>query len=345
MATEEAARFVRRSRGAVNQDVLDQLTADVRRLACDYLTHAPYEIFRPLARLRAEVFEMLEERQRPRVLPSLYLIGGQLCALLAHASADLGQVYAAETDTRAAWLCADLAEDDALRAYIRWIQSNVAYWAGDHLRAAELAHGGLRFATSGTSLLRLASQEARAHAARRDQREADRALAVAAAARDQADDGAPPARGVFHFEPGKAAYYASEVYLALGGADNNRRAANAALDALDLLGAVPDADRCPEFVAAAQLDLSAARLALGDLEAADEHVRPVLRLAAESRTLPVVQRMAKLGEAIADPRFAKAPLAADLGEQVSLFCAYTARREPPELTRLAFHRNPNPMRE
>src|SRR6266568_4187116 len=36
MSTEDAARFVRRAHGAVNQEVIDQLSADVRRLAADY---------------------------------------------------------------------------------------------------------------------------------------------------------------------------------------------------------------------------------------------------------------------------------------------------------------------
>ena len=330
MATEDAARFVRQAHGAVDQDVIDQLDADVRQFAIEYLSKPPYALFRPLSRLRSEVFAMLEEHQRPRVLPDLYRIGGRLCALLAHAAADLGQTYAAETDTRAAWLCADLAEDDALRAYVRWIQSNVAYWDGDYRRAAELAHSGQRYATAGTTLLRLASQEARAHAAAHDDRAVERALAMATAARDRP---ASPAEmpGVFRFEPGKAAYYASEVRLALGGRDNYQRAAGDAEEALDLFNAVPEAARCPEFVAAAQLDLVTAHLALDDLDGAEQHLRSVLGLPVESRTLPVVRRVAKVGTVVDSPRYARSMLAAELGEQINLFCAYTATREVPEL--------------
>lgn len=327
MATEESARFVRRARGTVNQDVLDQLSADVQQLANDYLTKPPYAMFAALAHMRAEVFEMLDAHQRPTVLPSLYRIGGQLCALLAHASADLGHAYPAETETRAAWLCADLAEDNPLRAYVRWVQSNVAYWKGDYRRAADLAQSSQRYATSGTSLLRLASQEARAHAAAGDQREVERTLSIATAARDQAT----PAdeMGVFRFEPGKAAYYASEVRLALGGDGNYRRAADHAEQALELFHAEPEAERSPEFIAAAQLDLGAAKLALADLDAAESALRPVLALPAESRTLPVVQRMAKADKLLAGPKFARSILASDLREQIALFCAYTASRELP----------------
>ncbi|MBX6722496.1 MAG: hypothetical protein IRY92_04530 [Dactylosporangium sp.] len=331
MASEDAARFVRRACGAVDENVLDQLNADVRQLAVDYLTRPPYAVFRSLSQLRAEVFAMLEEHQRPRVLPGLYRIGGQLCALLAHAAADLGQRYAAETDTRAAWLCADLAEDNGLRAYVRWIQSNIAYWDGDYRRAADLAHSGHRYATAGTSLLRLASQEARAYAAVRDHREVERALATAQAAHDRSpsSDEMP---GVFHFEAGKAAYYASEVRLALGGRDNYRRAAADAERALELLSAGPNTARCPELIAAAQIDLSAAHLGLEDLDGTVEHMRSVLDLPTESRTVPIVQRVARIRDAVESPRFSRSALAVELGEQISLFCAYTAARELPGLS-------------
>ena len=74
MTTEESARFVRGARGAVDDDVLDQLDADVRRLAAEYVSRPPITLFRPLSELRHEVFEMLDHRQHPAVelLTDLY---------------------------------------------------------------------------------------------------------------------------------------------------------------------------------------------------------------------------------------------------------------------------------
>lgn len=332
MATEESARFVRRTGGAVDQEVLDQLDADVRQLARNFLVRPAYAMFRPLAHLRSEVFDLLDARQRPALLPALYRVAGQLCALLAHASADLGQTYAAETHTRTAWLCADLADDNQLRSYTRWVQSNIAYWEGDYRRAAELAHAGQRFATTGTSLLRLASQEARAHAAIADHREVERSLAVASAARTHGSDTEDRPGGVFHFAPAKAAYYASETRLSLGGDDNVRRAVTEAERALRLASEHPASDRCPEFEAAAQLDLATAHLVLRDLHGAEEHLRPVLRLPSENRTLPVVRRMEKADRLLAHPHFTGAALASEIREGVALFCAYPATRELPTPT-------------
>lgn len=329
MATEDAARFVRRGRGAVDQDVLDQLNADVRQLAVDYLSRPPYAMIQPLSRLRREVFDRLEEHQRPKVLPPLYRAAGQLCALLAHASADLGQAYAAETDTRAAWLCADLAEDNPLRVYVRWIQSNVAYWSGDYRRAAELAHSAQRYATTGTSLLRLASQEARAYAACGEQSDVERALGTVEAARGNAEAGIDS--GVFRFEPGKAAYYASEARLALGGRPNAMKAADDAQTALDLFTEAPPAEQCPEFIAAARLDLAASHLALGTLDGAAEHLEAVFGLATESRTQPIVGRISKTEAVLTGHRYGSSPLGRDMLEQIALFRAYTATRELPAL--------------
>ena len=137
--------------------------------------------------------------------------------------------------------------------------------------------------------------------------------------------------GVFRFSSGKAAYYASEARLELGGRDNYERAAAHAQEALDLFGATPEGERCPEFIAAAQLDLVAAQLALEDLDRAEQHLRPVLQLPAECRTLPIVQRVAKIGGAVATPRYTRSAIAADMTEQITLFCAYTAARELPAL--------------
>ncbi|GAB2940631.1 hypothetical protein GCM10027280_31430 [Micromonospora polyrhachis] len=331
MATEESARFVRRTTGVVDLSIVDQLSADVRQLAVDYLSRPPYLMLRPLAQLRSNAFALLEERQRPHVLTELYRVAGQLCALLAHACTDLGQSHPAETHARSAWLCAEFADDNPLRSYVRWVQANLAYWNGDYRQAAEIAHSGQRYVSAGSSLVRLASQEARAHAAAAEQRSAERALSIAQDARSHVTSDTDEPAGVFHFAPGKAAYYASEVLIALGDEDRLRRAVTEAQHALELFAAQPPTERCPEFIAAAQLDLVSAHLALNDLDGATEHLRPVLGLPTEKRTLPIAQRMANTGKTLSDTRFAGSISARDLTEQIALFCAYPATRELPSL--------------
>lgn len=330
MAAEESARFVRRAGVTVTPEVLEQLNTDVKMLAVEYRRRPPYAIFRPSAGLRRDVFDMIDRHPRPTYLADLYRVASQLSALLAHASFSLGQPDAADSHARTALLCADLAGDETLQAFIRWVQSNVAYWRGDYQDAADLAQSGQRFAGQRSDLLRLASQEARALAATGDERETDRALQVATNARDHATEGARPP-GVFYFAPGIAAYYASDARLSLGGETNARLAASEAQEALDLY-TTPEEGGSPGNVAVAQLDLVAAQLALHDLDGANLHAQAVLQLPSERRTVPVIGHMTKIDQTLADQAFDNVTLASDLREQIAVFSAYPAARDLPQLT-------------
>jgi hypothetical protein len=85
------------------------------------------------------------------------------------------------------------------------------------------------------------------------------------------------------------------------------------------------------FRTVARIDLVAAHLALGDLDAAHTHSQPLFTLPAECRTKPVTGRIAKVTALLADPRFATAPLANELREQIDLFRTYSAARDLPEM--------------
>jgi hypothetical protein len=208
------------------------------------------------------------------------------------------------------------------------VQSNVAFWAGDYRRAAQIAYSGQRYATKGSNLLRLASQEARAWAACGETAEVERALALAERTRERpvVDDQA----GVFRFDPGKAAYYASEIRLALGGPANARLAVQNANESLELFAQTPQLQRSPEFVAAARLDLANAHLALSDLETAAGQVRLVLGLPVECRTEPIVGRVTATDETLRSSRFTRSALALELRDEIALFRAYPARRDLSE---------------
>jgi hypothetical protein len=328
MAAEESARFVRRARNVLNAEVLEQLDADVVHLAEQYMRRSPYAMFRPLAELRRDVFGLLDSHPRPEQARELYRIAGLVSALLAHMSSDLGHAYGVDTHTRTAFICADLSGDDHQRAYIRWVQSQVAYWQKDYRRSAELAREGQLFARPGGGVLRLASQEARALAALGDEQQAQRALQLAAAARDEAVDQRPEP-GVFYFAPGKAAYYAAEAHLALGGTPHLRQAVADAEESLELFGANPGGS--PELVAAAQLDLVTAHVALDDLDAGAGHLAEVLRLPVESRTVPVIERSTKIARTLQTGPYADSRIAADFRDQLDQFAAYPAARELPQL--------------
>jgi transcriptional regulator with XRE-family HTH domain len=324
MTADESARFIRRAGLSANAELVEQLSEEVRALAFDFVRRPPYSVFSPIATLRRDIFAILDSHMRPRYLTDLYLIGGKASALLAHACADLGQPVIAEAHARTAWLCADLAGSNELRAYVKWIQSNIAYWGKDFRRAAEFAQAGQEYATQGSSRLRLTSQEARSWAAIGNGPAVQDALQAARTERDGLPL-QPIEDGVLWFNPGKAAYYASEAFLALGGEDNARQALSEASEAIELLRA--EDDPCAELVAAAELDHVSAHLALTDANAVQGALPSILDLPTERRTVPVVARVGKIGEGLETEQFAGSAVAADLRERIALFMAYPAMRE------------------
>lgn len=91
MAAAESAGFIRKAGSGVSPELIEQLSDEVRTLAIAFVRRPPYAVFKPIADLRREVFQLLDGHVRPDRLTDLYLLAGQLTALLAHACADLGQ--------------------------------------------------------------------------------------------------------------------------------------------------------------------------------------------------------------------------------------------------------------
>jgi hypothetical protein len=327
MAAEESAAFRRWSAATnIDDDVLEQMEADVAEAATRYLIDPPSTVFARLVDTRDDVFALLNGRQAPRHTMALYRIGGQMCALLAHASADLGHPHAANTHARTALHCAETAGYPPLRVFTRWVQSNIAYWSGRYDDAAKLVESALPGTTHSTALLRLASQQARIEAARQDSTGVTRALAVAASAPTEPSSDEP---GVFAFPTGKAAYYASEAHRELGGDSH----LTAAVDWAAIAVAEFTAAREPnsQFVAAALIDLARAHLARNDLDAVAESLAPVLSSTVrDQRTVPVISRARSLNQLLNSHPQADSPIMRSLRDELHEFCS-TPAVSPPEL--------------
>jgi hypothetical protein len=193
-------------------------------------------------------FSLLEGRQHPRQTAELYATAGYLCALLAWISCDLGQLQAADTHGRAAWLCAELTSHDDLRAWVLSTRSKIAFWDGRLRDAINLARRGAAFRPHGTAGIMLACQEADAWAALGAIDGARGALARAEAARDQME-GAGEVAGLFACSDFRRADYASSVPLRIrrpGDARPRRRQHSAAPGVRDgRAGAHRPSDRPP----------------------------------------------------------------------------------------------------
>ncbi|MGH3684699.1 MAG: hypothetical protein ACRDSM_06530 [Pseudonocardiaceae bacterium] len=318
MVAEESAQFRRWSATTnVDDDVLEQMTADVAEIARREQIGPPATVFTSLVDARDDVFTLIAGRQQPRHTAGLYKVAGQLCGLLAMVTFDLGHPHAANTHART-----------ALRRGIRLHPAaglrspravHMAYWDGRYDEAAQLVESGLPDAT-GTALWRLASQQARIHAARRQPGEVSRALALAATAPTERTPDEP---GVLGFDAGSAALSASEAHCALGGTEPLDAAVDWARTALDEFST--EAEPKAMYVAAARFDLALAHLARGDLDAVSEHLAPVLRATdAEYRTVPVIGRARSLNTLLAQRPDLASNTLATLRDDLTEFCTHPA---------------------
>jgi hypothetical protein len=329
MAASESARFAQfAEQSNVGPHTLEQFRADLTRIATNYPNRPVYPLFVELRALRNRAFELLEGRQRPPQSRELYLVAGALCGMLANASFDLGLLPAAETQARTAFLCAELAGNNALRAWIRGTQSLVAYWDDRPGAAVELAADGWRYIPeTGTARVRLASIEARAHARLRDQRATENALARADQARDQVR-GADDPGGMLAFPLAKQSLYTATARLWLDGPGSIADAERDAARAVELYEADPPERRRLGELCLARLDLAAARLGRDDLEGTAEQLRDVLAIAAQRRTDSVIRRLNQVGRGLQRPRYQICALALDLHDQIHSF---THAPTPPAL--------------
>jgi hypothetical protein len=329
MAAAESARFGQfAEQSNVGPHTLEQFRADLARIVTTYPNRPVYPIFVELRALRNRAFELLEGRQYPEQSRELYLVAGVLCGVLANASFDLGWLPAAETQARTAFLCAELAGNNALRAWVRGTQSLVAYWDERPRAAVELAADGWRYVPeTGTARVRLASIEARAHARLRDQRATENALARAEQARDEVR-GADDPGGMLAFPLAKQSYCAATARLWLGGRDSYADAERNAIHAVELYEVDPPEQRRLGELCLARLDLAAARLGRDDLDGATEQLQDVLAIAAQRRIESVARRLDQVGRALQRPRYQTCALALDLHDQIRCFTRASA---PPAL--------------
>jgi hypothetical protein len=330
MAASESARFGQfAEQSNVGPHTLEQFRADLVRIVTDYPNRPVYPLFVELRALRNRAFELLEGRQYPGQSRELYLVAGALCGVLANASFDLGWLSAAETQARTAFLCAELAGNNALRAWVRGTQSLVAYWDERPRAAVKLAADGWRYVPeTGTARVRLASIEARAYARLGDPRATEDALTRAAQAREEMR-GVDDPGGMLTFPLAKQSYYAATARLWLGGKDNHTDAERYAAHAVELYEADPPEQRRLGELCLARLDLAASRLSRNELDGAAEQLQDVLAIAAQRRIESVSRRLEQVGRVLQRPRYQTCALALDLHDQIRSFTCASARRALP----------------
>lgn len=243
--------------------------------------------------------------------------------LLAHASQNLGDSASAMAQVRAALTCAEQADHHGLRAWAHGTAALIAEWTHQHRRAVEFAQRGQRFAPTADSRVRLACLEARAAARSGDRVLALDALERAAHARDAAarPDMLEEFGGLLTFPVPKQHYYAGGTYALLGEA---QPAQQSALLAIGMYETGPVEQRSYGDEALARIDVTTARLALGDLDGAREALRPVLALPPQRRIEQLALGISRVRTALALPRHARAQIAREITQDVDQYQAESA---------------------
>ncbi|MGH8899989.1 MAG: XRE family transcriptional regulator, partial [Egibacteraceae bacterium] len=326
MAARRALRFLASAEGSnVGPETLDQLRDEIARLAVAYQTQPLPTLLGDLVDTQDVAFRLLEGRQRPTQTRELYLLAAVASGLMANASHNLGDPHAAMTQARTAYVCADNAGHDGLRAWARGQQSVIAYWGGwpyEALRYAQLGADPAARVT-GTVTVWLPALAGRAWAALGNGNESRTAVERAHAARDAVTpDELDELGGGLTFTRPRQLYYTADAAGWLPGEEE--RAEREAAEAVDAYEHAEEAEQSYADEAVVRADLALARAHRGELEGTREALRPVLDLPPDRRLSGIIAITLRVHTALRDPRYRGSPTARETQEEIEAFCQATA---------------------
>lgn len=275
MAARRALRFSASADASnVGPCSLDMLRSEAQRLAIAYPQRPLFEIINDIVSLQDMTFTLLEGRQRPSEARDLYVLGGLFSGMLAKAAHDLRDPYAAMTHARTALLCARNAENSALAAWIRGLQSLIAYWADRFREALDYAQSGAaESADSGSVHVWLAALEARAWAALGNEQDSLHAVERAEGLREYLQrDALDEVGGMCYFSVPRQLYYAADVCATLPqpaakAQTLHRRARKYAADAISAYERANDSEKSFGDEAGARTDLAIAHIRANEVGA------------------------------------------------------------------------------
>ncbi|GAA1607230.1 hypothetical protein GCM10009789_71970 [Kribbella sancticallisti] len=292
---------------------VEQLHADIQRITQNYLKVPTRPLFLRSRSIRDRAFKLLAGRQPPSQTRDLYAAAGWALTLLGWISVDLGRPDVAESHTRTAWACAEAADADELRAWVRATQHTAAFWQDDYARAADYAQDGLQYA-AGTSAVFLSSAAAMDLARLGDSDEARRLLKLAMSTPirpEQSQLGGP-----FLCTVERAEGLWSDTHLNLGEPLQTLEHADRGVA---LFEAAPHAQRNYGSERMVRLQQVRARLELNELDGAIDALDAVLGTPPEYRVHPLIHRMSEVAALVRTGPFGKEPKARAMHERIRAF--------------------------
>jgi len=303
---------------SLTSETLEQIYEDIRYLCRAYPQRPLTSILGDMVVAQDTVFSLLETQRRPNDSRQLYFLAGVTGGLLAKASHDVGDPHAALTQARTAFLCAENADHNGLRAWIRGLQSLVTYWDNRYRESIHYAQQGAEYAnrTASATKVWLPVSEARAWAALGNVNEACGAIERAEEAWSRvSDDDLDELGGICTFSRARQLYYSADALAWLPS-----EAGAAESYSYQAVEAYSDAGRAEWAFgdqAGSHADLAVARIAQGEFEGAAEAIAPVLELPAEKRIRGIISSAKHVHAALA--RSDASTTAKDLQEEIEIF--------------------------
>jgi hypothetical protein len=298
-AAQRARGFALLAQASTTRELMDQIYDDVRELAIIYSHRSPPEILSRLATTQDILFTLLGARQTPARARQLYFLAGVTSAMLARSSHDLGDPYAALTQTRTGFLCADLADHNGLRAMIRALQMNITYWANRPYESIRYAQSGMQFAAAAcnTTAVSIPAVEARAWARLGYDAKTCELIELAERMRDQVrPDDLDDLGGLCTFGRSRQLYCAADALAWLPRrAEMCHRYSEQAVQAYEETSAQ---DWSFSFQAGSRADLAIARIGRNELDGAADAMVKVFELDPAQRTNPVIQSVRRVHSAL-----------------------------------------------
>ncbi|MFB8235549.1 hypothetical protein ACFC58_03265 [Kitasatospora purpeofusca] len=304
---------------------LDQLEDDLVRLVRDNPSTPPHLIYMRAREILGLATVMLERTQVLSQRGRLYLVAGQVSALLGACAFDLGSTPTAIELMRAAALYGQVAEHGPLQAYAHGYLALLFYWKGNPAHAVRQVERAQAFPGVGaTGKARLAAIAARAYAHLGDAELAHSAIQLSLAdrgpTRDELHDGVA---GEFDFSLERVTMSNSTTLLLLR---DGHGAEASARRSLDLIASHASGSTPLAVAPQAGADLAAALLMRRDLDGAAAALEPVLALAREWRGAGLVGRVDAVRAELSSPVFRDARLARNLADQIDDFTLVAAPR-------------------
>jgi hypothetical protein len=324
--------------------MMEQLEAEVIRLARGYLGRSPIALFGETTAARDRIYTKLGQTRRPDQLKELYLLAGVLCGLLSELSLDLGYPEAAAEHALAAWAYGNMIGHNGLCVWARGMQSAIAFWSKRPRDAVAAVRRGQEHAPAGIPAVRLHGIQARAWSHLGNIEQTVQAVHAAEDARADSHGGDPLHEGiggVFAWGEDRQELCAGSAYLQLAymmSGNRNQPELDKILArvihhierALGLFQQAVPVRRSSTIESSARVDLAAAHLLQGDLEKTQDTLTSILDLPADRRTQRVLTRLDHLRGQLADPHLTRSSRARQLNEQILDFTATaTVRALPP----------------